>query len=1420
MSNTARRQSNSSALRYSADFASDRSPLQKVESIVNGMRQDMSKEEKRARLLEAEERLAASRRKGPVHSSNSGGNATTAQRPGRYTEDPNVADEPAQSRPLERSVTTRTDYRTEAPPASTSALSPSEMRRQARARLSNQAEPLQDYSVVRNDSRRRSDGVQPRVLSKPPPHDTRAVSDPYSQPPARQRSVREGRVFDADPDYVESGYNKPMMSAERQQDYPPHGYGRDEDVDAQFRGTSSGGVLGRVKSIFKRNKRRDSMPAQEQYSAPDAYEPAADSKQHHHHLHFHNNEDHARRYQSPRYRDYRQDAQTASIGATDTAQAAQDPSAAPLIPAAKVQDNRAWWEKPPPSSTSRRRSMGPGAGEGTAAAQDSAAAVPAAKQPVTTNRRAETHQTSYQQPQPGQQTYFQPQLYLKCGPLLRFTGLRKSSQTPNKDVWTGSIMIVTLDSKSRYDTPPSLRIFKQPVDLLPPPPGHIDEASGQQLPPEYVDPVAGQIKMSRVGKTLYVKPVETLDEKRDLSRIEDDSGLFEEQRSQPLQPPSGKGTTGGLRSVGQDGELRGKFQDIPAYVLYKERGVTFWKWNLEIGLSDRQLRLAYRINRGPAVGFWVPARGETMNIMFHTCNGFSLSVEPDEFSGPDPLWRDVLNAHQTRPFHAMIGGGDQIYMDAATVQTKYFGEWANSKNPHYKHNAPFTAEMQEELEKFYLNRYSMWFSQGMFGLANSQIPMINMWDDHDIIDGFGSYPDHTMSCPVMSGIGNVAFKYYMLFQHQSLPIEDQATEPSWLLGAERGPYITELSRSLFMWLGRRTALLALDCRTERTRDEILSQGTWDLVFERLRKEIVKGETHHLLVLLGVPIAYPRLNFLENILTSRLMDPVKALGRTGVLGGFVNKFDGGAEILDDLDDHWTAKHHKDERNWFIQELQELAADLSVRITILSGDVHLCAVGQFYSNKTLGIPKDQDHRYMPNVISSAIVNTPPADMVADVLNKRNKVHHLDDETDEDMVPIFSEDVNNKARNNKHLLPRRNWCSIREYKPEMTPPPTPSPPMTPDGSYKQRPGLTRSLSLGRGPSLPGAGLIRRLSQRGQRNSVSHPPVAFNQRMHDPEYYNRRASTDAVRRGSADISRARGAEHVSESDLARGPANERPNPFMRRPTIVLPNNPKYMVNLRGGLDIRLNCENERGDPAGTTTEYRLIVPTLDYRGDGDPNPEEVKPQSRLSKLFRSATSRRAQPNYSEESLTPPPSVHQHNKPPPSRPTNDSFDSIQQEPVPVAAIHQRHARRDSLNPPEQVVKGPNGLPTKSKKAERPVANSSAPVPSVAQTGPTPSTGFSMRRQDPPQAQQQRRSQQYTVSPRAETYAGPNTIIPDHLPPPPPGQPPASTTQRAVLTGDQRVASDSRYSARRTSEGQTVGEKKRASAGNGGAGYV
>jgi len=52
--------------------------------------------------------------------------------------------------------------------------------------------------------------------------------------------------------------------------------------------------------------------------------------------------------------------------------------------------------------------------------------------------------------------------------------------------------------------------------------------------------------------------------------------------------------------------------------------------------------------------------------------------------------------------------------------------------------------------------------------------------------------------------------------------------------------------------------------------------------------------------IGIPIAYPRLPFLESALSTRL-NPLVALGKSETFGlrGFSNHFNGDAELLDDL-----------------------------------------------------------------------------------------------------------------------------------------------------------------------------------------------------------------------------------------------------------------------------------------------------------------------------------------------------------------------------------------------------------------------------------------------------------------------------------------------------------------------------------------
>ena len=116
-----------------------------------------------------------------------------------------------------------------------------------------------------------------------------------------------------------------------------------------------------------------------------------------------------------------------------------------------------------------------------------------------------------------------------------------------------------------------------------------------------------------------------------------------------------------------------------------------------------------------------------------------------------------------------------------------------------------------------------------------------------------------MNGEVFLVIGEVAWKYYMLFQHHTHFDETsiETEDPSWVLGTEPGPYIKHRSRSICTTFGKRVVFCGLDCRAERTLDRICYPKTYDAIFQKLEEKVASGNVKHLILLLGVPLAYPR-----------------------------------------------------------------------------------------------------------------------------------------------------------------------------------------------------------------------------------------------------------------------------------------------------------------------------------------------------------------------------------------------------------------------------------------------------------------------------------------------------------------------------------------------------------------------------------
>ncbi|KAF2083257.1 hypothetical protein K490DRAFT_52138 [Saccharata proteae CBS 121410] len=659
--------------------------------------------------------------------------------------------------------------------------------------------------------------------------------------------------------------------------------------------------------------------------------------------------------------------------------------------------------------------------------------------------------------------------------------------------------------------------------------------------------------------------------------------LHPELHLECLGPVGNAGQVNGL-SAGQGSR---KFR---GFKLYEDPRKAFWRFEIALPFQNFEARWQYQIpNMRPYYRattpskkvFVVPSTAKSMRILFHSCNGFSVGTDVDAWSGP-ALWNDVLRVHNDKPFHVMIGGGDQIYNDGVRVDGP-LRQWTDIGNPKKRRDYPFNEELRAQCDEYYFKNYIRWYGTAPFSDANGQIAQLNIWDDHDIIDGFGSYTDHFMRCAVFRGIGGVAHKYYLLFQHHIAPPQSTFTtdapntvnpgldgtpadpvqlkdtfvatetteDPSFIIGPKPGPYVEERSRSLYCQLGARIAFVGIDARTERTRHQINYPETYDLIFNRVSRELAANPNiKHLILLLGVPIAYPRLQWLENIFQSPVIGPIRFLNkRFGLAGGFFNHFDGQVDLLDDLDDHYTAHQHKAERKELMLRLQAVAKQHSVRVTILGGDVHLAAVGRFYSNPKLQIPAEADHRYMPNIISSAITNKPPPQAVANLLARRNKIHHLDHDTDETLLELFDHDpghtngnnnpgVGRKTADSNHAtMPSRNYAIIAESNSEEVP-------------------LAQSIAP---PSTAGGSSIAPPTSHG--STYSSPP--------DPKCNPRKPIHDGENEAGTRHPAAKGIE----------------------PT-----------GLCGqfGLDVSIRVEISPSDPEGKTDGYGMSIPALEMGAHG----------------------------------------------------------------------------------------------------------------------------------------------------------------------------------------------------------------------------
>jgi hypothetical protein len=421
-------------------------------------------------------------------------------------------------------------------------------------------------------------------------------------------------------------------------------------------------------------------------------------------------------------------------------------------------------------------------------------------------------------------------------------------------------------------------------------------------------------------------------------------------------------------------------------------------WNVTIPRPKQELRTSYTIDqldegKVDVDDVVIPAAGKSPRISFFSCNGVQDPRDWTSQPEMEALWERMHQRHKANPaadgsggpYHVLLGGGDQIYCDSVwkdVARLAKLDTW--DKRKALKASAALTADLERHYAKLYLRWHDSWYAE-----LHSRVPSLNIWDDHDIFDGWGSYSDDLQICDAFKAIFAQARRAFMLFQVGG--------------GAAAGAPCVDPAGAHFlqtMRLGDELDVLILDLRSQRTAKRVMGADQWQAVSDYLAAR-AKQPGAHLLVVSSIPVVY--LNF-------------------GAAETFFDWAPWRQDLEDDLRDHWESAPHQEERSRLIMALLNHGKETKSRITLLSGDVHVGSRGRIVSRRPAHLLPSESESVIHQLTSSAIVFPPPGALALAGIRAISKAGPAPlgaySQVETEVVPVGA---------GQFLLGKQNWLSI---------------------------------------------------------------------------------------------------------------------------------------------------------------------------------------------------------------------------------------------------------------------------------------------------------------------------------------------------------------------------------------------------------
>ncbi|PVU97129.1 hypothetical protein BB560_005761, partial [Smittium megazygosporum] len=348
-----------------------------------------------------------------------------------------------------------------------------------------------------------------------------------------------------------------------------------------------------------------------------------------------------------------------------------------------------------------------------------------------------------------------------------------------------------------------------------------------------------------------------------------------------------------------------------------QNGFKFWTINMRFPIPpNNEKTMFYRAipNEGeksiqsPLFKFTIPSQRTTWRWCSFSNDDISYSSSTiiRQANIEESLWHDILEKHNTNPFHAMLGmggqiNGDDLWSDLGSMDQSFASQPTQPYSPinagqnncgyaplalfvgikvegkmefisdDSRSRIPWTPEMELAVSKWYFARYmKRWFnsekhgyvsqsSSPNFASALNSIPSMFCLDENDIFPGYGSYSDILMRSPVFKGIYSVAMKYWSLFQAHT---EWEMIKNN---SVKDNPFISAMGVHWIRSLGPFTSVLGLDAISEKSKVFVITNTAYDDIFRGIGKR-VRNLTQHLVICSPVPIVYPHSMYMDNILS--------------------------------------------------------------------------------------------------------------------------------------------------------------------------------------------------------------------------------------------------------------------------------------------------------------------------------------------------------------------------------------------------------------------------------------------------------------------------------------------------------------------------------------------------------------------------